>query len=489
MVSSLSSNGNYRLNSSNLSVTAQSSPFENLLPLPKTPLFGTDGIRGKAGDLLNAPFALQLGFWAGQVLQGSASAPGPVIIGQDSRNSSDMLAMAIAAGLTSAGLEVWQLGLCPTPCVAHLTRISDAIGGIMISASHNPPEDNGIKLFSSNGTKISSLSAQQIEAGLRGKKKIEANTLTGRTWGKSYHHPSLVKDYLNFLQNSLPTNLDFQGMRIVLDLAWGASVELAPSIFKALGAEVICLHEQADGDRINVNCGSTHLNVLQAAIAEYKADLGFAFDGDADRVMAVDAQGRVVDGDYILYFWGQTLKEQNQLPDNLIVATVMANLGFERAWEALGGQLIRTDVGDQNVQAQMWETGAMLGGEQSGHIICHHHSVSGDGIQAALHLTSLLRQLNVSLAQLVDQSFQTYPQILRNVRVEDRDRRCHWQECEPVQNAINQAETAMGNQGRILVRASGTEPLIRVMVESACAESAHHWTNELVLAVGQHLGK
>ncbi len=484
MVISLSRNGSSRLNPPLEERTATDSFFPNL---PTTSLFGTDGIRGRAGDLLTAPFVLQLGFWAGQVLQAESPNCGPVIIGQDSRNSSDMLAMAIAAGLTSAGLEVWQLGLCPTPCVAYLTRVTEAIGGIMISASHNPPEDNGIKFFSHQGTKLSAILAQKIEAGLRGHLRSEARMETARTWGKSCQQTHLVQDYGQFLQKSLPTSLDLQGMRIVLDLAWGASVSIAPDLFRSLGAEVICLHDQADGDRINVNCGSTHLQLLQSSVQACSADVGFAFDGDADRVMAIDAPGRVVDGDYILYLWGQRLKAQGQLPDNLIVATVMANLGFERAWEQLGGKLIRTDVGDQHVQAQMWATGAMLGGEQSGHIICHHHSVSGDGVQTALHLAALIHESGASLAELVAQSFQTYPQILRNVCVEDRQRRLHWQECEPLEKAIAQAENAMGNQGRILVRASGTEPLIRVMVESASAEAADHWTEQLVQVVRQCL--
>ena len=459
--------------------------------LPTTPLFGTDGIRGKAGDLLNASFALQLGYCAGEVLRETAGNPGPVIIGQDSRNSSDMLAMAIAAGLTSAGLEVWQIGLCPTPCVAFLANITDAIGGVMISASHNPPADNGIKFFSDRGIKLADSLTQVIEAKLRAcydQQKLGISPLTVSNWGKHYYRSSLVEDYTQSLVTSLlPTQLDCQGMRIVLDLAWGASVQVAPAIFKQLGAEVICLHSQPDGDRINVNCGSTHLNVLQQAVKEYKADLGFAFDGDADRVMAVDQRGKVVDGDYILYLWGNQLRQQRQLPDNLIIATVMANLGFERAWQQIGGKMTRTAVGDRHVQAEMWRSGAMLGGEQSGHILCHHHGVSGDGIQTALHLTTLVAQSGVSLSELLDGSFQTYPQILRNVKVENRDRRSKWQECEPLQQAIAKAETAMGEQGRILVRASGTEPVIRVMVEAVNQELTNYWTTQLVNVVEQHL--
>lgn len=483
MVSSLSRNGNSWMD--RVSATINPGFLGQLTHLPNSSLFGTDGIRGKAGDLLTAPFALQLGFRAGQVLKVNRVVSGPVIIGQDSRNSSDMLAMAMAAGFTSAGLEVWQLGLCPTPCVAHLTRTSNAVGGIMISASHNPPEDNGIKFFNHEGIKLSQVLTQQIEDGLRGNLSLSLEST--REWGKVYHRLGLVDKYCQFLQENLPQNLDLQGMRVVLDLAWGASVNVAAQAFKSLGAQVICLHDFPNGDCINVNCGSTHLDLLKQAIKEHQANLGFAFDGDADRVMAVDSQGRVVDGDYILYLWGKYLLQKGKLPNNLLVGTVMANLGFERAWENLGGQFMRTSVGDRHVQAQMWETGAMLGGEQSGHIICHHYGVSGDGIQTALHLAALVRQSGESLATLVDNSFQSYPQVLRNVRVEDRDRRHSWQECIPLREAIAQAEIGMGNAGRVLVRPSGTEPLIRVMVESVNAEDAYEWVEYLVKIVKRYL--
>jgi phosphoglucosamine mutase len=455
----------------------------NNISLPTTPLFGTDGIRGRVGELLSAPLALQVGFWAGVVLQANASQIGPVIVGQDSRNSSDMLAMALSAGLTAAGLEVWYLGLCPTPCVAYLTSISDAIGGVMISASHNPPEDNGIKIFGADGLKLSQVLQAEIEAGLRG---TASPNISLRNCGRHYSRPELVERYAEALKHPLHA-VNLQGMKIVLDLAWGAAVGLAPSVFESLGAEVICLHNQADGDRINVNCGSTHLDIVQAAVSEHNAHLGFAFDGDADRVLAVDHSGRQVNGDYILYLWGRYLQQKQELPENLIVSTVMANLGFERAWEKIGGRLIRTAVGDQYVQAEMHSRGGMLGGEQSGHILCRHYGITGDGLLTALHLATLVQQANVPLSEMVDRSFQTYPQLLRNVRVEDRSKRLGWKECQPLQEAIARAEAEMGNAGRILVRASGTEPVIRVMVEAEAAELANYWTNELVLQVQQHL--
>ncbi|NEO31571.1 MAG: phosphoglucosamine mutase [Symploca sp. SIO3C6] len=457
---------------------------EKTLALPTSPLFGTDGIRGKAGELLNADLAFKVGFWGTQVLRSCTTAPGPVILGFDSRNSSNFLAKALSAGITTAGLEVWNLGLCPTPAVAHLCKSTEAVGGVMISASHNPPEDNGIKFFNSEGTKLSFALQKQIEAGIRG---FAECTQANNILGEHFHRPDLLKDYIASLQLSVQSITDLQGMRIVLDLAWGACSQLAQQVFANFGAEIICLHDQPDGDKINVNCGSTHLKCLQEAVQELSADMGFAFDGDADRVIAVDAQGRVVDGDHILYLWGQTLSQVKKLPENLIVATVMANLGFERAWEQLGYKLVRTKVGDQHVQAQMLHTGAMLGGEQSGHILCHHYSSTGDGMLTALHLASVVRQSGMSLTELVDQSFQKYPQLLLNVRVDSRERRCHWQECDALTKEIAKAEVSLGEQGRILVRASGTEPVIRVMVEAISAELADYWGSQLTMAVKKHL--
>jgi phosphoglucosamine mutase len=471
----------------------RSSRFQNqwgAIALPQTRLFGTDGIRGRVGDLLNAPLAMQVGFWAGQILQSHCKG-NIVILGQDSRNSSDMLAMALSAGLTAAGLEVWNLGLCPTPTVAYLTSTTGAIGGVMISASHNPPEDNGIKFFGANGNKLPTELQTEIEAALRGELVGNAaqngnRALIATTWGRHHHRPELVSQYVQSLQDPLLPEIDLTGIKVVLDLAWGAAAQVAPLVFSQMGAEVICLHDRPDGDRINVHCGSTHLDPLKAAVLEHGADIGFGFDGDADRVMAVDPQGRTVDGDYILYLWGQALRQTHQLPEDILVSTVMANLGFERAWQKLGGTLIRTDVGDQYVHAEMVRRGAKLGGEQSGHILCPHYGVSGDGLLTALHLTALVMRSGASLTELMDQSFQTYPQILKNVRVEDRDRRLNWQQDERLGGAIVHAESAMGDQGRILVRASGTEPVIRVMVEACSHELTHYWTENLVLAVQQY---
>lgn len=455
------------------------------LPLPASALFGTDGIRGRAGDLLSAPLAMQIGYWAGQVLRSQASQSAPVILGQDSRSSSHMLAAALSAGLTSAGLEVWNLGLCPTAAVAHLTAACGALGGVMISASHNPPEDNGIKFFGSAGTKLNSALQAEIEAALRHQLPLAAAGPV--CWGQSYHRPELISRYVSFLHEPLQPGPDLSGLKIVLDMAWGAAAGIAESVFQQTGAEIIGLHGLPDGERINVECGSTHLGPLKAAVKAHGADVGFAFDGDADRVIAVDAQGRVVDGDYILYLWGKRLKEADQLPAHTIISTVMANLGFERAWKGLGGELVRTSVGDQHVHAEMIKRGAKLGGEQSGHILCHHYSLTGDGILTALHLAALVKDLGGSLVALVDQSFKTYPQRLQNVRVEDREQRLNWQSCDPLSQAIAAAEQAMGDQGRVLVRPSGTEPVIRVMVEAANQGLVDRWTDHLAAVVSRHL--
>ncbi|MGD1936353.1 MAG: phosphoglucosamine mutase [Cyanophyceae cyanobacterium] len=457
--------------------------------LPDAPLFGTDGIRGTVGDVLTVSLALHIGYWAGCVFKARLPEEGPVILGQDSRNSGDMLSAALAAGLTASGLTVWNLGLCPTPGVAFLAAQTEAIAGIMISASHNPPADNGIKFFGGDGTKLSKALQQEIETAIR-THDVAAPQWQPQRYGQTLYRPDLVNRYAAALEETLSGgtgDCGLQGMTVVLDPAWGATVNIAPAVFEEMGATVITLHGRPNGDRINVNCGSTHLETLQAAVLEHNADLGFGFDGDADRVLAVDNQGRTVDGDYILYLWGLELKKSGQLPNQEIVATVMSNLGFERAWEAQGGTLIRTAVGDQHVHKAMVDRGSMLGGEQSGHLLCFHYGPSGDGTLSALHLAALVKRSGKTLAELVDDSFQTYPQKLVNVRVECRDRRRHWQQCDALMQGITHAEQGMGSHGRVLVRASGTEPVIRVMVEASDAEMVNHWTHYLVAIVEEHL--
>jgi len=353
----------------------------------------------------------------------------------------------------------------------------------MVSASHNPPHDNGIKVFGACGAKLGKQQQAAIEAGLHAGEPVEAGF---RADGRLQARPDLLVDYQQRLLASVgERRLD--GCRVVLDLCWGSATRCGEAVFRALGAELTVLHGSPDGRRINQGCGSTHLEPLRAAVLEQGASMGFAFDGDADRMLAVDGRGRVVDGDQILYLWGQALMAAGELPDNRIVATVMSNLGFERAWQQRGGLLERTAVGDQYVHAAMEELGAALGGEQSGHILSARHGMSGDGLLTALQVAALIQAQGGSLADWLDGSFRPYPQTLVNVTVPDRSRRTGWQGCQPLAEAVAAAEAAMAGSGRVLVRASGTEPLLRVMVEAAEAADVDHWSQHLAQLADQHL--
>jgi phosphoglucosamine mutase len=440
--------------------------------------FGTDGIRGRVGTAITPALALQLGYWCGRVL----SAEGPVLIGTDSRSSGPMLVAALTAGLTAAGRQVWQLGLCPTPMVPGMVRRWGAAGGLMVSASHNPPHDNGIKVFGASGAKLARPDQQAIEAGLRGEAGPAALTAEGTAHDRS----DLLAAYVDSLVASVDgARLD--GCRVVLDLCWGSATACGERVFQALGAEPLVLHGQPDGRRINQDCGSTHLEPLRRTVLESGAAMGFAFDGDADRMLAVDGHGRVVDGDQILYLWGSALREAGALPDNRLVATVMSNLGFERAWTEAGGVLERTAVGDQHVHAAMEELGAGLGGEQSGHILSARHGLSGDGLLTALQVATLVHGRGQTLADWMEGSWRPFPQKLVNVTVPDRQRRTGWQGCEPLRQAVEQAERAMAGSGRVLVRASGTEPLLRVMVEAREAADVDHWASLLAAEADRQL--
>jgi phosphoglucosamine mutase len=432
--------------------------------------FGTDGIRGRVGRDVSPALALQVGYWCGVVLPPE----GPVVIGTDSRSSGPMLVAALAAGLTAAGREVWQLGLCPTPAVPGAIRRFAAAGGLMVSASHNPPHDNGIKVFGPGGAKLDRTRQEAIEAGLRG--EAPAPAFDGH--GTAHQRSDLLDDYRASLLASVgATRLD--GCRLVLDLCHGSATACGEAVFRELGADVLVLHGTPDGARINQGCGSTHLEPLRRAVLESGAAMGFAFDGDADRMLAVDGRGRVVDGDQILYLWGSALHDAGDLPGDRIVATVMSNLGFERAWQARGGVLERTAVGDQYVHAAMEALGAGLGGEQSGHILSARHGMSGDGLLTALQVAGLIHGRGLTLADWMDGSWIPYPQKLVNVVVPDRQKRVGWQDCDPLRQAVEQAEAAMAGTGRVLVRASGTEPLLRVMVEAAEAAEVDHWSSHL----------
>ena len=444
------------------------------------PGFGTDGIRGRVGEVLTPALCLQIGYWCGRILPKD----GVILIGMDSRSSGSMLASALTAGLTAAGREVWTLGLCPTPAVPLLIRQLGASGGLMVSASHNPPQDNGIKVFGADGAKLDSQHQALIEQGLRG--DLDAPGTADLGCGLSLQRPDLLASYRDCLIASVG-NHRLDGVPIVLDLCWGSATACGAEVFQALGADLTVLHGEPDGQRINVNCGSTQLEPLRQAVVERGAAMGFAFDGDADRMLAVDGRGRVVDGDHVLFLWGSVLQERQALPDQRLVATVMSNLGFERAWQRRGGVLERTPVGDQHVHAAMVSSGAALGGEQSGHILAASHGLCGDGVLTALQLATLCHDQGITLSDWLDRSFKAFPQKLVNVTVPDRGRRKGWTSCSPLVDALRSAEDAMGESGRVLVRASGTEPVLRVMVEAADQQDVETWTSRLASVADQHL--
>ena len=450
---------------------------------PSQAAFGTDGVRGRVGSVITPALALQVGYWCGRVFPRQ----GPVLIGMDSRSSGAMVVAALTAGLTAAGREVWTLGLCATPAVPQLIRHCGAAGGLMVSASHNPPHDNGIKVFGADGNKVRPELQRAIEAGLRGETDGPSSVAgMDAACAPSHHRPELLQHYRDALLDSVSGD-GLVGVKVVLDLCWGSATALGAEVFQALGADLTVLHGDADGRRINVGCGSTHLDPLREAVTRSGAAMGFAFDGDADRMLAVDGQGRVVDGDHVLFLWGSALQDQGALPDQRLVATVMSNLGFERAWQARGGVLERTAVGDQHVHAAMVTSGAALGGEQSGHILSSAHGLAGDGVLTALQIATLCHQRRLSLDAWRDQSFQSYPQKLVNVTVPDKHRRTGWETCAPLTDAVSAAEASMAGSGRVLVRASGTEPLLRVMVEAAEQRDVDHWSHHLAQLADQHL--
>lgn len=437
-------------------------------------LFGTDGIRGVANADLTPELAFRVGRAAGAVL----GAHGPLVIGRDTRLSGPMLEAALAAGLCSVGASAALAGILPTPAVASLARAGQT-GGVVISASHNPVEDNGIKLFGADGFKLPDEVEDRIEA------LVAADDLprpTGAALGTVTPVPDAEERYVRSLLGLAHGRLD--GVRVVVDCAYGAAVRVAPRLWQALGATVVALHAVPDGSRINVGCGSTHLAPLQAAVRAHGADLGFAHDGDADRVLAVDERGEVVDGDALMGICALDRRARGALPGDVVVATVMSNAGLEEALRAAGIRLERTRVGDRYVLERMRELGAVLGGEQSGHLIFLDHATTGDGLVTALEVANVVLRTGRRLSEL-RAAIPRYPQVLVNVRVR---RRQGVLDVPEVARAIQAAERRLRAGGRILVRPSGTEPLIRVMVEAERQELAEAIAAEVAGVVARTAG-
>jgi len=420
-------------------------------------VFGTDGVRGLANDELTAELALDLAFAAAGVLSDRSGGRRPTaVVARDTRASGEFLESAVVAGLAAAGVDVQRVGVAPTPEAAFLTDAWNADFGVMISASHNPMPDNGIKFFGRGGRKLDDAVERKIE-GLLGQREARP---TGSDVGRVADAPASLDAYVDHLVTSSPQSL--AGLRVVLDCANGAAHRVGPAAFERLGATVVAIHDQPDGLNINENCGSTHLGDLQATVVEHGADVGFAFDGDADRCLAVDATGAVVDGDQILAILALAGREAGWLAGDTVVVTVMSNLGFLQAMKEAGITVEQTAVGDRYVLEAMRANAFTLGGEQSGHVILSNLATTGDGVLTAVHVAARMAQTKQSLAELAG-VMTRLPQVLVNVSDVDRSRA----NTDPtVAQAVRDAENALAGTGRVLLRPSGTEPLVRVMVEA-----------------------
>ena len=419
--------------------------------------FGTDGIRGKVGENPITPeLVLRLGWAAGKVLGANATARRKILIGKDTRVSGYLLESALESGLSAAGVDIRLLGPMPTPGIAYLTRTSRASAGIVISASHNPYFDNGIKFFSSAGTKLPDEIELQIEAAMR----EPMNNIDGSSLGKAKRYADAAGRYVEFCKSTFTPGTGLEDLRIVVDCANGAAYQVAPMVFAELGAEVIAIGTDPDGFNINKDCGSTYPKTLQKAVVENKADLGIALDGDGDRVIMVDSNGQIVDGDQLLYIIARHRKNKQRLHGG-VVGTLMSNLGLEQACQRANIPFVRVAVGDRYVMSRLNQERWELGGESSGHIICLDKTTTGDGIIAALQVLTAMTESGQSLAELKS-GMHRYPQVLVNVKTSQR---IDIDSSRSVQAAINSIESELADKGRVLLRASGTEPVIRVMVE------------------------
>ena len=444
-------------------------------------LFGTDGIRGVANE---PPLTPDLAYRVGRELAATLAAEVGeervrVVIGRDTRRSGPLLEAAMVAGLLSAGADCFAVGVLPTPGIALLTRALDALGGIVLSASHNPFEDNGIKLFSAKGTKFPDAWEDQIERRL--KADDAAPRARGAGIGRLVTYDRAEKYYVDFLGRCFP--LDLAGTTVALDCANGATYRVAPSVFRRLGARVITTCARPDGTNINADCGALHPEGLRRRLVEAGADVGFAFDGDGDRLISIDHLGEIRDGDYALAIAGRHMAQQGRLKANLVVTTVMANLGLDEALRAAGIQMVKTQVGDRYVHEEMSRLGANLGGEQSGHLLFPDYSPTGDGILSALALLAVMRESGESLASLAG-CMRKFPQVLVNVPV---SRKPPIDSLPGVVDRIRVFENEMNGTGRILVRYSGTESLARVMIEGADPERIRAMANELAATIRREL--
>jgi len=448
--------------------------------MPK--LFGTDGIRGVANQYPMTPeFALQLGMAATNRLSGEEKVK--IVVGKDTRLSSNMLEAALIAGITAAGGDVLKIGVLPTPAVAYLTKVLSAQAGIVISASHNPYDNNGIKFFGPNGLKLKDEIEDEIEESLV--KSKEFIYPTGDKIGNVIDVKDADVQYLNFIKSTISNSLYLNGKKVVIDCANGSTSFIASSLFRELGAEVIPLNCQPNGTNINRDCGALHPENTSEVVKAQNAMIGFCFDGDGDRVIVVDEEGKIIDGDFIMAICAKYLKENDMLNNNLVVTTVMSNIGLYMTLKMLNINVIKTKVGDRYVIEQMLEKGAILGGEQSGHIIFLNHFTTGDGIITALQLLTVMQKTYTPISKLA-QIMKKYPQVLINVKV--KDKKTDLNTIPEIQSAIKSGEELLKEEGRILVRYSGTEPVARVMVEGPTEEKINKIATHIASVIEEKLG-
>lgn len=448
-------------------------------------LFGTDGVRGVANVYpMTTETAMQLGRAAAYIFKSTNKRRHRIIIGKDTRLSGYMLESALVAGICSMGVDVLLVGPLPTPGIANITTSMRADAGVVISASHNPFQDNGIKFFSADGFKLPDAIELKIE-NLLDSKKIDALRPTATEVGKAFRIEDAVGRYIVYLKNTFPSNLDLTGLKIVLDCGNGAAYKVAPAVFEELGAEVIPLGVKPNGTNINAGCGSLHPEVISEAVKQHQAHIGIALDGDADRVIVCDEFGNEVNGDQIMAICATDMIARKQLKKKTLVATVMSNMGLDIALRKMGGKIIKTAVGDRYVVEEMRKGGYNLGGEQSGHLIFLDHNTTGDGVLAALQLLAVMRRQEKSLSELAEVMIPL-PQVLVNVRVRERQ---DIMTIPSVASAIQGIEEKLGNEGRVLIRYSGTEPLLRIMLEGQDKYEITSWANEIADLVRQQIGE
>lgn len=438
--------------------------------------FGTDGFRGEANKDLNVYHAFKIGRFIGDYFSKNKNGNGRILIGKDTRRSSYMFEDALSAGITSSGSNAHLLHVTPTPSVSYITRTEDFDCGIMITASHNPYHDNGIKIINKNGEKMEDEFLYELEAYLDSDIK-DIDLAIGEEIGRTVDYIGGRNRYIAYLIQTVRKS--FEGIKVGLDCANGAAFTIAKPVYDALGADTFVINADPNGFNINNNAGSTHIEGLQKFVVENKLDIGFAFDGDCDRCIAVDNEGNILDGDSILYVLANYMKKENALESNTVVTTVMSNLGLYKAFDNLGINYEKTDVGDKNVHDRMYEKDIELGGEQSGHIILKKFANTGDGMLTSLKIMEAMIEAKSDLKSLV-RDLKIFPQVLINVRVKDKNTVL---DNEAVKKSIDEVEKTLSDSGRVLVRKSGTEPLIRIMVEAQNQELAEKSANKIVTTI------